>query len=148
MALFPTSLCVTYVSSLTWCLALFYSDLGRMHAYSMFLFLYKDQATSFLSDYFQTSPVPQPHEKTDGGRKQLSSTAVGSRTHRGTSQQLMAPRTLAGKQGDFKVVAMPCSLSRWQLTPQRAARQGWVGGMTNPSTGCNPPQSTAPLHHQ
>lgn len=52
-------------------------------------------------------PQPQPREKTDGGRKQLNSTAVGSRAHQGTRQQLMTPRTLAGKQGDFKVVATP-----------------------------------------
>lgn len=86
----------------------------------------------------RTSPVPQTREKTDGGRRQISDTAVCSRTHRGTSQQLMAPRTLAGKQGDFKVVATPCSLSRWQLTPQRAARRGYVGGRTNPSSCSSP----------
>lgn len=86
----------------------------------------------------RTSPVPQTREKTDGGRRQISDTAVCSRIHRGTSQQLMAPRTLAGKQGDFKVVATPCSLSRWQLTPQRAARRGCVGGRTNPSSCSSP----------
>lgn len=63
----------------------------------------------FLSDCFLSlthapmhmQPQPQPCEKTDGGRKQLNSIAVGSRAHQGTRQQLMTPRTLAGKQGDF-----------------------------------------------
>lgn len=52
----------------------------------------------------RVQPQPQPCEKTDGGRKEFNSIAVGLQAHQSTRQQLPTPRTLAGKQGDFKVV--------------------------------------------
>lgn len=154
MAFLATSPSATHVSCLTWCLALFYSGSGRVCVYSTFLLLCKHQVTGFPSDCFPSlthaamhrQPQPRQREKTDGGRKQLNSTSVGSRAHQGTRQQLMAPRTLAGKQGDFKVVAALCSLSslrnttasKWQFIPSRAARQGCERGQTSPSSCFGP----------
>lgn len=67
-------------------------------------------------------PQPQPCGKTDGGTQQLHSIAVGSGAHQ-ARQLLMAPRTLAGKQGDFKVVATP--EQAWKYHSRQMT--GWKG---------------------
>lgn len=107
-----------------------------MHAYRMFLFLCKDQAISFLSDHFPNLTHTSASWK-DKWRQKAAQHHCCGLTHQGTSQQLMAPRTLAGKQGDFKVSN---ALQPEQVTAytSEGCQQGWVGGMTNPSSRCNP----------
>ena len=134
MDFFPTSPSAAHVSCLTWCLVLSYSNFGRVHVYGTFLLLCKHQMTGFLSDCFLSLThaamhmQPQPCEKTDGGRKQLNSVAVGSRAHQGTRQQLMTPRTLAGKQGDFKVAATP--EQAWKCHSQQVTLYTFKGCQT------------------
>lgn len=147
MAFFATSPSATHVSCLTWCLALFYSGSGRVCVYSTFLLLCKHQVAGFPSDCFPSlthaamhrQPQPRQCKKTDGGRKQLNSTFVGSQAHQGTRQQLMAPRTLAGKQGDFKVVAALCSLSSQEHHSQQVTIHTFEGCQTGLRERTNQP---------